>query len=224
MQSARVYRSTLRERQAQQTRQTILQAARELFARDGYAATTINQIASAAGVSAQTIYATFSSKAGLALALVAYTNEQAGVGDLARDVAAATTPHELLRASIHLVCVLHERVGDLIRVLVEAAQSDPSLTPTLAAGRRSHSEPQRAIAQRLADAGALHDDVSVEAAADLLTVSTSPEAIERYVAERGWTYERIEQELTAAMARALCKATKTRQPCLAAPTAPDGKR
>jgi AcrR family transcriptional regulator len=217
--NARTYRSRLRAEQAAETRQRILRAARELFARQGYAATTVNDVAVLAGVSAQTVYAAFTTKAGIALALVPFTNEQSGADELGRDVAAAVTPYALLRASIHLVCVLHERVGDLIRVLVEAAKVDASLAPVLEAGRRSHSEPQRMIAERLAAAGALHDGLAAEAAAGLLTVSTSPEAVERYVTERHWSYERVEEELTTAMLRALCKPSMARRRCLLPPVA-----
>ena len=219
MASARPYRSRLREEQAAETRRRILQGARELFARQGYAATTVNDIAATTGVSAQTVYAAFATKSGIALALVPFTNEQSGAEELGHDVAAAVTPYALMRASIHLVCVLHERVGDLIRVLVEAAKVDASLAPVLEAGRRSHSEPQRMIAERLAAGGALHDGLSVEAAAGLLTVSTSPEAVERYVTERHWSYERVEEELTTAMVRALCKPSMARRRCLRPPVA-----
>ena len=58
----RRYDSTRRKEQARRTRQTITEAARTLFTRHGYAGTTIAAIAQAAGVSAETIYATFGSK------------------------------------------------------------------------------------------------------------------------------------------------------------------
>ncbi|HET7173581.1 MAG TPA: helix-turn-helix domain-containing protein [Nocardioidaceae bacterium] len=212
MAASRPYRSDLRNRQAAGTRRAILQAARELFAGHGYAPTTINEIAATASVSAQTVYAAFTSKAGLALALVDYTNEQSGVEALAGDVRTARTPQELVRASIHLVCVLHERIGDLIRVLTQAAQVDPALAPALAAGRASHAEPQKMIAHRLAAAGALRGSVSVDTAVGLLTVCTSPEAVERYVTELRWSYARVEDVLTGAMLAALCQPAAVRRP------------
>ena len=47
---------SLRERQAQLTRDEILKAARRLFADRGYTRTTVRDIAEAAGVSSQTVY------------------------------------------------------------------------------------------------------------------------------------------------------------------------
>ncbi len=52
----------LRERKKQQTRETIARAAHELFARQGYGATTLQEIADAADVSTRTIFAYFPSK------------------------------------------------------------------------------------------------------------------------------------------------------------------
>jgi AcrR family transcriptional regulator len=52
----------LRERKKQRTRETIARAARELFATQGYHATTLAEIAEAADVSTRTIFAYFPSK------------------------------------------------------------------------------------------------------------------------------------------------------------------
>jgi AcrR family transcriptional regulator len=214
MSSARPYSSRLRTRQADQTRQLVLASARRLFADNGYAATTIKQIADAAGVSAQTVYNAFTSKAGLAQALIDYTNRESGAEEMARDVAAARTPHDMLAASVHLVCVLHERIGDFIRVLLEAARVDEALQPAVAAGRASHAGPQMMLAGRLQEAGALQPGLTPEAAAGLLTVCTSPEAVDRYVVDCGWSYARVEEELTSAMVRALCRPEMANQECL----------
>lgn len=62
---------TLRERQAQLTRDEILKAARRLFADRGYTRTSIRDIAEAAGVSAQTVYDSIGPKQ----ALVARLND-----------------------------------------------------------------------------------------------------------------------------------------------------
>jgi AcrR family transcriptional regulator len=61
----------LRERQKAGRHQDILKAAGSLFRRDGFAATSIEQIAELAGLSAGTVYNYFASKGDLLLALVA---------------------------------------------------------------------------------------------------------------------------------------------------------
>ncbi|MFK7603633.1 TetR/AcrR family transcriptional regulator [Deinococcus sp. SM5_A1] len=53
---------TLRERKRRRTRQAILAAATELFERDGYTATTLDDIAAAAEISKRAIFSYFASK------------------------------------------------------------------------------------------------------------------------------------------------------------------
>ena len=63
--SRRRYDSQGRQQEAQARRRRVLDEAHRLFLRDGYAATSIDAIAAASGVSVQTVYATFTSKAGI---------------------------------------------------------------------------------------------------------------------------------------------------------------
>ncbi len=72
----RVYRSPLRAEQAQRTRAAVLDAAGRCFLEHGYAATTMKDVAAAAGVSVQTVFG-LGSKAALLLACV----DRAVVGD-----------------------------------------------------------------------------------------------------------------------------------------------
>ena len=58
--SPRAYRSALRTRQAQETRERVIETAGALFSQQGYQATTISAIARAADVSAETVKATAS--------------------------------------------------------------------------------------------------------------------------------------------------------------------
>src|SRR5260221_9857482 len=61
----RPYHSRVRQRQAEETRQRILEAARSLFESQGYAATTLEAIAELAEVSPKTLGAVFGSKRAL---------------------------------------------------------------------------------------------------------------------------------------------------------------
>src|ERR671913_1999190 len=62
----RSYDSPARRSQAAGTQQRIVAATRELFLSRGYAATTMADVAAAAGVSVQTVYSAAGGKAGLA--------------------------------------------------------------------------------------------------------------------------------------------------------------
>ena len=68
--------SGLRERKKERTRATITRVALELFARDGFAATTLSAIADAAEVSPRTVSTYFPSKEGIVFA--AYGERSAG--------------------------------------------------------------------------------------------------------------------------------------------------
>jgi AcrR family transcriptional regulator len=61
----RAYDSPRRRQQALATRRAVLDAARELFIQGGYVATTIDATAARAGVSPETVYATFKNKRAL---------------------------------------------------------------------------------------------------------------------------------------------------------------
>jgi len=202
---ARDYRSPRRARQAGQTREAILSAARRLFSEDGYAATTISDIAATAGVSVPTVYASVGSKAELALSLVAFINKEVDMASLAAAQAQATTPQDLLAANAHLTRVLHERCGDIIRALLSAAASSSELVPAATEGRRVHREGCYAVAARLQEMGALDEQVDAARSGAVLAAYTAPEIIERLTVEHGWTFDELEAWLTYAMPRLLLR-------------------
>jgi AcrR family transcriptional regulator len=96
--ASRPYRSALREQRAAQTRARLLTAAQELFASDGFSGTTIAAIAGRAGVSVQTFYAVFGSKANVARAIVAQMEESVDAAAWRTRIDAEQEPREILRA------------------------------------------------------------------------------------------------------------------------------
>ena len=111
----RTYRSDRRAEQATQTRRRVLAAATGLFERQGYAATTVRQVAADAGVAVQTVEASFGSKPRLLKACidVAIAGDDEAVPVLARDwtesARAAATPSELLAVVAAVVGPAQER-------------------------------------------------------------------------------------------------------------------
>src|SRR5687767_5931024 len=59
----RAYRSQVRDEQAAATRERVAHAAADLFLQQGFAGTTVAGVAARAGVSAQTVYNAFGTKA-----------------------------------------------------------------------------------------------------------------------------------------------------------------
>ena len=85
--------TSTRRRDAAGTRQLLLEAARQRFARDGFAATTVREIADDAGVNVALISRYFSSKEGLFEACLA-----GAVDELGRTVGEETTLDQVAQA------------------------------------------------------------------------------------------------------------------------------
>jgi AcrR family transcriptional regulator len=132
----RAYRSPRREQQAAETRAMVLAAAARLFGERGWAATGMRDVARAAGVSVETVYASFGSKSDLLLAAI----DLAVVGDAVpvplnqRPEFAALgsgTRRQRARAAARLVTGVNQRTAGVVLALKEAAASDPELAERL---------------------------------------------------------------------------------------------
>jgi AcrR family transcriptional regulator len=84
----RTYDNSRRQAAAEARQRRIVEAATTLFVEQGFAATSIDQIAAAADVSPQTVYATYGSKA----AVLSQAIDVAVVGDYRPDSLAARMP------------------------------------------------------------------------------------------------------------------------------------
>jgi AcrR family transcriptional regulator len=140
--SKRTYDASRRQEDARARRRRILEVAHELFLEQGYGATSIEQIASSAEVSAQTVYAAFTSKAGILARVIDVAiggdDEEVMVRDRPefRAFATAESPEALVRAIVHHGRVTHERSGPILRLLDSVAGTEPALTELAAEIRR----------------------------------------------------------------------------------------
>src|SRR5215207_340581 len=134
----RPYDSSNRARQARETRRRIIEAAAELFAREGYSATSIRAIAENAGVAVPTVYATLRTKANILRAVVDLTvRGDDGAVPLAASAAwqeierTGDARQQLVRfARLHrAIC---EREAPVFAQLEAAAGGDPEATRLLA--------------------------------------------------------------------------------------------
>src|SRR5215469_11417647 len=92
----RPYSSLARERQADDTRRRIVEAARELLETEGYARMTIEGIARKAEVSAPSVYAIFKSKTGILAELIDRSSFGPAYEDLIREVISTRDPEARL--------------------------------------------------------------------------------------------------------------------------------
>ncbi len=116
----RRYDSRRRQAQAAETRRSILEAAERLFERDGYVGTTVEAIAREADVALKTVYAVFTTKAGLLRALwdlrLKGDLDDAPVTDRDwyREALAEPEAARQLRLIAHNSCVVKRRIGRLL--------------------------------------------------------------------------------------------------------------
>ncbi|HET8589654.1 MAG TPA: helix-turn-helix domain-containing protein [Nakamurella sp.] len=205
MADTRTYRSELRRQRAGLTRSAILGAARRLFADRSYEATSVADIARAAGVSVPTLYASVGTKAQIALALVPFINDEVGMLDLRAARDAAESPAELIRADVHLNRVLNEKCGDILLALIGGARREPELVPAVTAGRHLHRTGQQIVAAGLVAGGGLRAGLSEADALIALTLMTLPETFAQLVGVEGLSYQQAEEWLAAALQRQLLR-------------------
>jgi AcrR family transcriptional regulator len=203
MATSRPYQSTRRKQQAAQTRERILEAARQLFVEKGYAATSLADIAHHAEVSVPTLYASIGPKPAIGFALVEHITNAVGIPELDREQMATTTGPELVRANVHLARLLNERAGDEIRAMAAAATAAPELAAVMEEGERYHVEAEQRIAGILSSMGALREEIGVEHAAALLITLNSTDVHNRLSKLPGSSPEHAERWLADALVHLL---------------------
>ena len=192
-----------RQRQAEATKRDIQQAARRLFAERGYAATSVGEIAREADVAVQTIYSSIGSKGAVAVSLVDLIDAEVDIGPLLRQLPEIESPAEVIALMARVTRLINERCGDILAVLRSASPAEPDALEAANEGRRRHRFGARRMAARLAELGALREGVSREHAGDVLTLLTSSETWMQLRREHGWSYDRCERWIRAALERLL---------------------
>lgn len=205
----RSYRSPLREEAARTTRARIRDAAAALFVEHGFVATTMKQVAAAAGVADRTVYAAFPSKVDLfheALGVAIVGDElPVPVAERAefRAALAETDGRRALALVVDYGSALLDRAGALVMAGIESASADPDMRRIADEGARATAANLGGLARALADHGALRPDVDVEHATDVLVMLSSPQVHDLLRHQRGWSAERYRAWLLETLAKAL---------------------
>jgi AcrR family transcriptional regulator len=184
----RRYRSSRRREQAEETRRRILSAARALFVAAGYGRTTIDAIATEAGVAVQTVYATFGSKGAMLMALLDQLAIDADLRRLQQGLAAANgDPRRQLRETISFTGRVYAAGFDLIDLARTVSGVEPDLARMWRAGEQRRYEANSNLVAAWARAGALRSGLSARAATDLLWALSGPDGFRLLIKERGWS-------------------------------------
>ena len=182
-----------RSEKSRLTRARILDAAGELFVRDGYGATALQDIAEHAGVAVQTIYYAFGNKQTVLKEVVDRTiaGDDEPVATMDRPwfqhaVKAATAP-EQLREHVDGTRAVLERVAPIMKMVEAAGATDPGIAELWPSTEDPRLVVQTAAATSLLGKPGARPGVTVDHAADVLFGLLSPEIYLLLVGERKWT-------------------------------------
>lgn len=204
----RPYRSPGREEAARRTRQAVVSAAAGLFAEQGFAATSLDQVAAAAGVSRPTVFAAFGSKAGLLREVL----DQALAGDdepvpvaqrpWFQPVWDAASPAEVLEAYAVVCTLIGRRAGRVFEVVRRAADGSVELAELWERLQTNRMAGAQMVVRQLRRLGPLSRGLSAASAGDQLWMLNDPGHYEALVRQRGWS----ERRFTAWLAGQMCAA------------------
>jgi AcrR family transcriptional regulator len=196
----RPYHSLRRQRQAEETHQRILGAARELLALRGYAKMTIEAIADAAGVSPKTVSAVVGSKTALLAELVAEIVNPVAfsspIQSLLDQLRSNQVPEERLKLVVLVTRLIYESHASEFELLQTAGVVTPELADLARQIEARRRQRQTYLIADLHAQGVLRHDLSLEEATDVLWSLTSYDLYHMLVIERRWSSSRYEGWLT----------------------------
>jgi len=205
----RTYDSSRRKKQARQTRQQIIEAARTLFTSHGYTGATIEAIAQEAGVAVETIYATFGNKKEILSSLIGVSL----VGDddptplLQRQGPLNTLQeidqHRQIQYFASDMTKIMGRVAPIFEVMRSAAKTEPDISIMFQKILSDRLEGMKVFIHALLSNGPLHDGLNLEYAAETTWALSSGEVYTLLVVDRGWSVEKYSHWLDSALSKVL---------------------
>lgn len=202
MSTSRRYRSDLRASQARETRRRIRQSARELFIDQGFANTTVTQIADGAGVAPQTVYSTYKSKGGVVRAMLEDLEESAEQGEWEARISAEADPRRQLGLFVEWIRTLFEVGAPIIRAS-NSALGDPDVRAMRSQGDANRLAGTTALSEHWNQGNALRPGIDPTDAAERLWLLTSPEVYMLATDDLGWSADTYQQWLTSVLEREL---------------------
>ena len=192
----RRYDATQRRAQSRAARRIVLATAGQLFAERGYQRTSMKDIAAGAGVSVETVYGYFGTKAGLLKELldvtVAGDDAPVPVPERAPIQAVRAAPDGRAKLALYaaFLATVQARLAPLYLIIRGAAEADQDAAALWAELGAQRLAGMTMLARDLADAGVLAPGRSVEGTRDELWALGAIEVYELLVGQRGWPPDR----------------------------------
>ena len=197
----RSYDATGRQAASAETRQRIVDSARELVLTQGYRATTIAAVAKHAGVNVDTVYALVGRKPVLMREVVEQAisgTDHAVAAEERRSIQAIKAePDPVAKLAMYARAVreTHARLAPLFVALRDASSTEPEAKALWQAISDRRASNMRRFVRDVQGTGALRPGLSVDEAADTVWVTNSPEVYVMLTVERGWSPRRYERWL-----------------------------
>jgi AcrR family transcriptional regulator len=189
----RQYQSPLRQRQAQSTRLSIIGSAARLFIAQGYVATSIDEIATAAGVGRATIFASVGGKAAILKAAydIAIVGDDEPVPLPQRPWAIAVRnepdPVRMIDGYAAMIAEVSGRVAPIYEAMRGAATADPEAKALWDTMRKERRGGAAGFVGFVVARDALRAGVDRRMAADVVWALIDPGLYHLLVVEMGWT-------------------------------------
>src|SRR5882672_12738772 len=199
----RPYKSLVRQRQAGDTRQRIVEATRHLLQSEGYAGMTIEAIAQRAEVSAQSVYALFKSKTGILTELLDQSTFGADYEDAVRQALSASEPETRLRLTARIARQIHDAQSATFDLLRGAGVVAPELAKLEQQRESLRYERQEIMIVSLREAGRLRPGLDHATARDIFWMFTGRDVYRMLVRERGWPSQKYQDWLADTLVQSL---------------------
>jgi len=201
------YHSPRRAEQAVATRRAVLEAASELFVEQGYAVTTVADIARRARVAVDTVYVTVGRKPALLREVLetAISGRDHAVPAEQRDyvarIRAVSGAREKIETYVAALVEIQPRLAPVYLALRDAATTDRDSAALWREISERRARNMRGFAADLRATGELRTDLSDDDIADIVWSMNGPEYWTLLVSDRGWSPERFGSYLTDAWER-----------------------
>lgn len=205
----RPYHSPLRARQAEATRQRILDAARRLLASRGYAGTTLDAIAAAAAVSPKTVSAVFGAKRDILVALLSPVASGERYGQLVDQLRAAPEPRHRVEFAAQIARQVYVALGPEFELLRGAGAVASELAEVARQVQARRRQNVARLVSFLGEHGVLRRERSPEEVTDEVCALTGYDLYRALVVECGWAPERYEAWLTEILRQRLLRPEST---------------
>jgi AcrR family transcriptional regulator len=205
----RSYDASGRREQARARRRAVVVAAKALFERDGFRSTTIAAVADRAGVSAESIYKGFGTKAALAKAVfdlvIAGDDEPVPVWRRSEADAIRAEPDVLRKIMLYSrgLAARQQRSAKVQILIRDGGHTDQTLAALWQQLLAERLTGMTMLGRHLIESGQLREGIELDEVRDVLWTYTAVELYELLVVERRWPLGRyaewIGQAITAAL-------------------------